>query len=387
MWNSSGAWLRTGVPFLGVLMLAGCGEQSEPPQGAGVVEVGVVTLTTAAVELRRELAGRTRASVVAEVRPQVGGIIQRQLYEEGSQVRAGQALYQIDAAVYRAELNTARAGLARAEAAAVAARQQARRAGELVKTGAISRQDAENSTAALGQAEAEVAAANAQVEAAQLKLGYARIITPIGGRIGRSAVTPGALVTANQDAALATVQQLDPIQVDLMQSSSEWLALQRDLAAGRLERGDQLAVNIVLEDGTAYPHAGRLQFSEVSVDPTTGSYALRVVVPNPDGLLLPGMYVRALVDVGVRPQGVLAPQQGITRDAKGNAVAMVVSDEGLVEARSVRVSRTVGDHWLVEDGLAAGDKLVVAGLQKISPGAAVTAVETDLGAADAGNGK
>ncbi len=355
-------------------ILCACGAKPPQQNAPPPTEVGVVTLTTQPVPLVRELPGRIGASLIAEVRPQVSGIIKQRLYQEGSQVRAGQALYQLDDALYRAALNTARAALASAQATVTAARQRARRSTELARTGTISAQENEANAAALGQAEAEVAAAEAELAAAEVRLGYSRITAPINGRIGRSSVTQGALVTANQDAALATIQQLDPIYVDLTQSSTEWLRLQRDLTSGKLERDGALQVRIVLEDGTPYPHTGQLQFSEVSVDPGTGSYALRVVIANPEKLLLPGMYVRALLDVGVRPQGLLAPQQGITRDAKGNAVAMMVNDEGKVEARTVRVTRTVGDQWLVEDGLEAGDRLIVSGLQKIKPGAPVTAV-------------
>jgi membrane fusion protein (multidrug efflux system) len=240
---------------------------------------------------------------------------------------------------------------------------------------AVSKQDDENATAALKQGEADVAAAAAAVRSAEVILGYARIKAPIDGRIGKSTVTQGALVTANQEAPLATVQQLDPIYVDLTQSSAEWLALRRELAAGRLEGTQDMPVAIVLEDGTPYAQPGKLAFSEVSVDPTTGSFALRVVVPNPENILLPGMYVRAIVGTGTRQSGLLVPQQGIARDPKGHTTAMVVGQDGKVEVRPVRVSQAIGDKWLVEEGLAAGDQVIVEGLQKVQPGALVQPTE------------
>jgi membrane fusion protein (multidrug efflux system) len=245
----------------------------------------------------------------------------------------------------------------------------------LLAINAISKQDDENAAAALQQGEADVASAAAAVRSAEVILGYARIKAPIGGRIGRSSVTQGALVTANQDEPLATVQQLDPIYVDLTQSSAEWLQLRRELAAGRLEGAQDMPVAIVLEDGTPYAQPGKLAFSEVSVDPTTGSFALRVVVPNPEHILLPGMYVRAIVGTGTRQAGLLVPQQAVARDPKGHTTAMVVGKDGNVEVRPVRVSQAIDDRWLVEDGLAAGDKVIIEGLQKVRPGVPVQATE------------
>ena len=368
---------RHAVPLLAALMLAlsACGggeEGGAPPKPA----VTVAVLDAGQVTISRELPGRTSAWLVAEVRPQVNGIIDRRLFTEGEIVKAGQPLYQIDDASYRAAANSARAQLKRAEATLVAARLTARRTGELVEVSAVSKQDHDNATAALGQAEADVAAARAALDAANVTLGYARITSPIDGRIGRSSVTQGALVTANQPQALATVQQLDPIHVDLTQSSTELLDLRRSLAEGRLARGDEaMPVTILMEDGSTFPHAGTLKFSEVAVDPSTGSYALRVEVPNPDHVLMPGMYVRAVLGAGVREDAVLVPQQGIARDAKGNTSAMVVNAQGVVEQRPVVVSQTIGDQWLVESGLAAGDRVVVEGLQKIAPGAEVEVTE------------
>ncbi|MEN1941378.1 efflux RND transporter periplasmic adaptor subunit [Luteimonas sp. MJ174] len=392
--------IRRARPMLVVLaaaVLTACsgGQQGgEPPKP----EVTVATLETRPVTITRELPGRTNAWLVAEVRPQVNGIVAKRLFTEGSLVKAGEPLYQIDDASYRAAANSARAQLKRAEATRTAARLTAHRTAELVKVSAVSKQDHDNATAALAQAEADVGAARAALDAANVTLGYARITSPISGRIGKSSVTQGALVTANQPQALATVQQLDPIYVDLTQSSTELLDLRRSLEAGRLESTEGMPVTILLEDGSEFTHPGSLKFSEVAVDPGTGSFSLRVEVPNPDHVLMPGMYVRAKLGAGVRQNALLVPQQGVARDPKGNTTAMVVNAEGVVEQRPVVVSQTIGDQWLVESGLAAGDRVVVEGLQKIAPGAAVEVTEearaprlpaaagNEAAARDAGNG-
>ena len=368
------------LPLALSVALAACGgAEAPPPQPAGAVTV--VTLKAAPVTLTRELPGRTTPFLVAEVRPQVNGLVKRRLFTEGGLVRAGQPLYQIDDATYRADHATARANLARAQASLVSARQTQKRTAELARIDAVSQQDNDNATAALREAEAGVKAAQATVDGSSVVLGHARITAPISGRIGKSSVTQGALVTANQAAALATVQQLDPIYVDLTQSSSELLELRKGLAAGTLGSTEELPVTILLEDGTPFSQQGKLAFSEVTVDPSTGSFALRVVVDNPDHILLPGMYVRAAIGNGVRQDAILVPQQGIARDPKGNATAMVVGKDGKVEVRQVKVNRTVGDQWLVEGGLAAGDKVIVEGLQKIKPGMAVVASEKPAPAA------
>jgi membrane fusion protein (multidrug efflux system) len=364
-----------------VALLTGCGRAEDAPQKPQAVPVTVVTLAPESVTLLRELPGRANPYLVAEVRPQVDGLIEKRLFTEGGMVKAGQPLYQIDDATYRANAASARAALARAQATLHSTQLEAKRSDELVAIKAVSQQDHENAVAAEKQAEADVAAAQAALQSANVVLGYARITSPISGRIGKSSVTQGALVTAKQDAPLATVQQLDPIYVDLTQSSAEMLELRKQFATGRLEGNRDLPVTILLEDGTRYEHAGKLAFSDVTVDPTTGSFGLRVVVPNPQHLLLPGMYVRALVGDGERPNALLVPQPGVTRDQKGQTVAMVVGRDDKVEVRSVRVSRAIGDRWLVEDGLAAGDRVIVEGLQKIRPGA--TVVATEAGAAPA----
>jgi membrane fusion protein (multidrug efflux system) len=324
--------------------------------------------------LTRELPGRVAPSLVAEVRPQVSGIVKQRVFTEGGLVEAGQVLYQLDDAVYRADANSAKAALARAQASLTSARLTARRSAELTKIEAVSAQDNENSIAALQQAQADVDIAKATLEGQNLLVNYARITSPFKGRIGKSSVTQGALVTAAQVQPLATLQQLDPIYVDLTQSSAELLQLRKELAAGTLTQSEDLPVTILLEDGTHYQHLGKMAFSEVTVDPTTGSFALRVAVTNPDNILLPGMYVRAIIGNGSRAQALLVPQQGIGRDTRGNATALVVK-EGKVESRDVQVSRTIGDKWLIEDGLAAGDKVIVEGLQRAKPGMMVTALE------------
>ena len=361
--------------------LAACkGGEQGPPQG-GPGQVTVVTLKAEPVTLTRELTGRATGYQVAEVRPQVSGIVAKRLFTEGSVVKTGEPLYQLDDAAYRAQANSARAQLARAEASANAARLAARRSSELVKSRAISVQDDENAQAAWKQAEADVGAARAALDAANVTLGYARITAPISGQIGKSSVTQGALVSAGQAAALATISQLDPIYIDVSQSSAELLQLRRELADGRLEGASELPVDIVLEDGSTFAHKGTLEFSEVNVDPATGSYGLRVRVENPERVLMPGMYARAVLGSGVRQNAILAPMQGIARDAKGNTSAMVVDAEGKVAQRAVSVSRAIGDKWLVEDGLKAGDKVIVEGLQKIGVGMPVNATEKGTEAA------
>lgn len=362
-------------------VLAACSKQAAPMQGSQAIPVTVVTLKPQPVTLTRELPGRSTAFLVAEVRPQVNGIIAKRLFTEGGLVKEGQPLYQLDDATYRADLNSAEANLARARATLLTADLNAKRSAQLVKIDAVSQQDDENAAAALRLAEADVKSAEAAVDRARVVLGYARITAPITGRTGKSMVTPGALVTANQEAALTTVQQLDPMYIDLTQSSAELLNLRKALARGALKASHDLPVAILLEDGTRYEHPGKLAFSDVTVDPTTGSFGLRIVVPNPDNLLLPGMYVRAVVGDGERQDALLVPQQGVTRDQKGHSVAMVVSKQNTVEPRPVTVSRAIGDKWLVEEGLAAGDRVIIEGLQKIRPNAPVQ--PTEAGAAPA----
>jgi membrane fusion protein (multidrug efflux system) len=354
------------------LMVAACGGNKQEP-AQPTPEVGVITLQPETISDVRSLPGRTSAYVIAEVRPQVTGIIEKRLFEEGSVVKAGQPLYQLDDRLYRAEQASRQAALLRAKATRDAAAQSAKRAGELAEIDAISTQDLETATAAIQQAEADVAAAEAALQMANLNVAYARISAPIAGRTGKSAFTRGALVTANQEQPLTTVQQLDPIYVDLTQSSSELLRLRDEFGMKHLS--DVAPVALTLEGGRKYPHRGELKFTDASVDPQTGSFALRAVVPNPDRTLLPGMYVQATIERGQRSNAILAPQRAISRDPKGNGVAMVVTADNKVEERQVATVRTIGDRWLIDSGLAAGDRLIVEGLQKVQPGMTVKPVD------------
>jgi len=368
----------TYLPLIAVFaMLAACEQgQSAPSTTPAPTAVSAVTLKAEPVTLTRELPGRIIPFRVAEVRPQVTGIVKDLMVNEGGTVVAGQPLYQLDDARYRADYNSAKAALTRANVALEIARINAARSAKLVETGTVSKQSHDNTTAQLHQAEADVGVAQAAVASSEVGLGHARITAPISGRVGRSAVTIGALVTANQDAALVTVQQLDPIYIDLSQSASELLALREQLEAGKLSSTADIPVTVILENGADYEHGGKLKFTEVSVDPSTGSYMLRVEVPNPDNTLLPGMYVRALVSLGKRENALLVPQQGIARDPAGNATAMVIDKEGKVEARTVQIDQAIGNQWLIESGLAAGDQVIIEGLQKIMPGAPVIVTET-----------
>ncbi|NHN79261.1 efflux RND transporter periplasmic adaptor subunit [Azotobacter chroococcum] len=346
---------------LATVVLNGC-KQELPPPPRQTPQVGVVTLESQPYVLTHELPGRTAAYRIAEVRPQVDGIIQKRLFSEGGEVKAGQQLYQIDAAVYEATLKEAEAGLA-------SSRSLAERYAVLVKSRAVSQQAYDEAQAASLQAEASL-------EKARIDLRYTKVLAPISGRIGRSAVTEGALVSNGQAQIMATIHQLDPIYVDVIQPARELLALRRDLASGRLERvGDNTAkVTLILEDGSEYGQEGRLEFSEVAVDESTGSVTLRAVFPNPDRELLPGMFVHARLFGGLKSGAILAPQQGVTRNTKGEATAMLVNAQNKVELRTLRVERAVGNRWLVDEGLIPGDRLITEGLQFIRPGIEVKAV-------------
>jgi len=374
------------LPVLGALaafaLLTACSEKKAAAPPPGPSEVGVVTLKTQAQVFTTELPGRTSAFLSADIRPQVGGIVQQRLFTEGATVKAGQPLYQIDPSTYQAALSSAQAALARSKATSGAAEVTAGRNAELVKIDAVSKQVNDQSQASLAQAKADVATAQAQVDTARINLGFTRISSPITGRIGTSSVTPGALVTANQTTTLTTVQQIDPLYVDVTQSSSEVLRLKRDFAAGRLTRSgaDSARIKLLLEDGTPYGRDGKLQFAGISVNQTTGAVTLRATVPNPEGLLLPGMYVRAVVEEGADQDALLAPQQGVVRDAVGRATALVVDKEDTVQRKTVTVGRAIGNRWLVRDGLAAGDRVLVEGSMRVKPGDKVKAVEVDLSA-------
>lgn len=359
------------------LLLSGCGKKTSAvatPQGP--LEVGVVTIQPQRVALTTELPGRTSPYMIAEVRPQVNGIIQKRVFTEGSDVKAGAVLYQIDPATYQAAYASAKAAQARAEANLISVRLKAERYRDLVGINAVSQQDNDDAQAALKQSEADVAAAKAAVETARINLAYTKVTAPISGRIGRSTVTDGALVTANQAAALSTIQQISSMYVDVTQSSAELLRLKQNLASGLLKKGGaaQARVKLLLEDGTPYPVPGILKFSEVTVDQSTGSITLRATFPNPKQTLLPGMFVRAILEEGISEHAILVPQRGVTRNPAGDAMVMVVGAEEKVEPRIIKVARTVGDNWLVSDGLKAGDRVILEGIQKARPGTAVKAV-------------
>lgn len=369
------AVLRAAAPLL--LAVAACNRApAGPPPPPAPVEVGVVTVTPTAVTLTRELPGRTSAFRVAEVRARVNGIVLKRLFTEGADVKEGQRLFLIDPAPYQAALDGARAALARAEANLANARLQAQRYADLVKDNAVSQQEHDNAMAALKAQEADVAAARAAEQQARINLGYTAVTAPVSGRIGRSAVTEGAYVQASQATLLATVQQLDPVYVDLSQSSAEVMRLRRDLESGRLQSAGagRAKVKLVTEDGREYGATGALQFTDVTVDPSTGSISLRALFPNPKGELLPGMFVRARLEEGVNPQALLVPQVGVTRDPKGNPIALVVGADRKVERRQLVTDRAVGDAWLVTSGVKPGEQVIVEGLQKVRPGAAVNPV-------------
>ena len=365
------------ILFLGSLIAGGllidCGHK--PPM-QGTPEVAVEEIKTQPVTLTTELPGRCSAFLVAEVRPQVNGIIQQRAFTEGGEVKAGALLYQLDPAPYQAALASAQAALAKAQATLPPLQSRMERDQELVKSNAIGKQEAEEAVSASRQAAADVLASQAAVATAKVNLAYTRITAPIAGRIGKSSVTVGALATAYQGPVFTTIQQLDPVYVDSPQSTAYLLQLKRNMAAGRIKGGaaDQAKVKLLLEDGTPYPQQGVLKFSDVTVDPGTGSLTLRMVFPNPGQVLLPGMYVRAVVQEGVVDQAILAPQQGVAHDPKGNPTALVVDASGKVELRYLKVDRAVGSRWLVTDGLHAGDRLIMEGLQKVRPGMPVKVV-------------
>lgn len=357
-----------------LFFLSGCQNETAAPSApaqAPPPEVGIMVVQPQPMRLTSELPGRTAPRLIAEVRPQVGGIIEKRLFTEGTDVKAGQVLYQIDPSLYRAEVARAEAALTRAMANVTSIRLRFERYRELVKINAVSRQDYDDSSAALRQAEAEIEVAKAALQTARINLDYTTVKAPISGRIGRSAVTDGALVTAGQAQPLAVIQQLDTVYVDVVQTTAELLNLKRNLDSGLLRGGDRAKVDLLLEDGTAYPLAGELKFSEVTVEQSTGSVTLRAIFLNPDHLLLPGMFVRAIVTEGVNDEAILVPQRGVTRNPAGDAMVMTVNAEEKVEPRIIQVARTVGEQWLVSGGLLPGDRVILEGIQKARPGTPV----------------
>jgi len=366
--------------FSGSLLLTGCNDGNEQKGQQSAPEVGVVTLKAEPLNVTTELPGRTSAYRIAEVRPQVGGIILKRNFVEGSDIQAGSSLYQIDPATYQAAYDSARGDLAKAEAAANIAHLTVNRYKTLVGTKYISQQEYDTAVADARQADAAVTAAKAAVETARINLAYTKVTSPISGRIGKSSVTEGALVTSNQANALATVQQLDPIYVDVTQSSNDFLRLKEELANGTLEQeGGKAKAELILENGQVYAQKGSLEFSDVTVDESTGSITIRAVFPNPKGDLLPGMFVRARLDEGIKNNALLVPQQGVTRNPRGEATVMLVGADNKVENRTVTAAQAIGDKWLVTDGLKSGDKVIVTGLQKVRPGVQVKVEEASAG--------
>ncbi|ROV58098.1 efflux RND transporter periplasmic adaptor subunit [Vibrio ponticus] len=356
------------------LWLSGCDMSSHAAsqdQTPPAVPVNIIELKSQPQAITMELPGRSRAYMEAEVRPQVNGIVLARSFTEGGYVEQGQSLYQIDDATYAAALISTKAELKRAEAALASTGATAKRFKELLKTKAISQQDFDQAEAAYLEAKASVAVAKAAINNAEINLAYTKVQAPISGQIGKSSVTPGALVTANQPQALAKISQLDPINVDIAQSSTQMLRLKQRIASGQLQQPESAQVRLILEDGTVYPHQGSMKFAEVTVNETTGAVTLRAEFPNPEGMLLPGMFVRTIITVGTDPAAILVPQKSITRNPRGQAIAMVVDANNKVESRIVTTAEAIDNQWLITSGLKEGDKIVVEGLQKIRPGAAV----------------
>lgn len=369
--------VMAGLGVVACIGMAGCSQsQSAQRNDAAVPEVGVVSVTSRSLTLTADLPGRTTAYMIAQIRPQISGIVQKRVFTEGGLVKAGDLLYQIDASSYQAAYDSAKATVEKAEATLNAANLKAKRQAALLGIEAVSTQDNEDAQAALQEDKASLAEARAALETARIDLEHTRIVSPIAGRIETSSVTPGALVTANQDTALTTVQQLDPIYVDIPQSSTEVLQLRQDIASGRLKSvgGGQLPIALKLEDGSTYKHTGKLTSTGTTVNTTTGAITLRALVPNPDHLLMPGMYVRAALDKGNDPDAILVPQKGVTRNSSGQATAYVVDKENKIEQRNVVITQAVGQDWYVSSGLAVGDRLVVEGSTKVKVGQEVRPV-------------
>ena len=352
------------------LFLVGCSKSAPQQQQRGPMgpaEVTVYTVQVEKVALKTELSGRTVAALSSEVRPQITGIVKARLFEEGAKVKAGQVLYQIDSAQYRTAYDGAAAALTMAKSQLEAAKIKDERYQSLSKVEGVSKQEADDARLAHASAAANIAEKQAALESARINLGYTTITAPISGTISKSSVTPGALVTANQPTPLATIRALDPIYVDLTESNEQRLRLRAQVGSGALQQGST-TVKLLLPDGSTYNHDGTLEFAEVAVDEATGTVTLRAKFPNPEGTLLPGMYVRAELNEAVDQSAILVPQQGVSHDAKGNATAMVVGKDGKVEPRTLVADRTIGDRWLVESGLSPGDQVIVEGLNKVFPG-------------------
>jgi len=360
--------------------LGGCSKKKPAGPPPMIPEVAVMTVQPKEVVITTELAGRTSAYQIAEVRPQVSGIIQRRLFKEGAEVKAGQPLFQIDPALYQAALDNAKAALARSEAQLPAIQARASRFKDLLEQKAVSQQDYDDAAAALRQVQADIQFGKASVEAARINLQYTTITAPISGRIGKSNVTEGALVTAHQPLALATIQKIDPMYVDVTQSTADLFRLRQQLEKGQMDQnGKNRQVRLRLDDGTEYPLKGNLQFQDITVDPSTGSVTLRMTFPNPKGILLPGMFVRALVQEGINKTAILVPQQAVVRDPRGIFIVLLVDAKGIVQPRPIAVDRAIGSNWLVSSGLAPGETVIVEGIIKAKPGIPVKTVPFENG--------
>jgi len=372
------------IPLLVTFVLGACSRSADVPAPKAAAEVGTVTVKPEPQSVSTELPGRTVAYLTADIRPQISGIIQRRLFTEGANVKQGQALYQIDPATYQAAHDSAKASLSKAEATLRASKLKAERYIELNKIDAVSKQDNDDAQSVLSENQAALEVARAALKTAAINLGFTRIAAPISGRIETSTVTPGALVVAQQSVALTTIQKIDPIYVDVTQSSVDVLRMRRELASGNIKAigRDEAPVKLVLEDGSVYPNQGKLKFSGLSVNTGTGMITLRAEFPNPDGILLPGMYVRAQLEEAVDETAILVPQKAVTRDATGAATVLILSDAGKVERRALTVGRAIGNRWWVNAGLQAGDKVIVDGLQKIRAGDSVRAVDMSAGSSN-----
>jgi membrane fusion protein (multidrug efflux system) len=364
------------MSILSCMLLSGC-QNTKTENRAQTPEVTVVTVTTQKVALTTEIPGRVVAHLVAEIRPKVGGIITKRLFVEGTDVKAGDLLYQIDPAPYQASYNNAKAALRKAEANLVPIKSKAERYKELIAIKGVSQQEYDDARAAQEQAEAEIEANIASVETARINLQDTKVTAPITGSIGKSSITVGALVTASQSTSLATIHQLDPIFVDATQSSANLLRLKHDFAAGRMQKNGYKysPVKLLLEDGTQYPLEGHLDFSEMTVDSGTGSYIVRMSFSNPKRLIMPGMYVRAIIEQGTAEKAILVSQQAVSRDTKGNPYVLLVDQQNKVQQRIIVVDRTIGDKWFVTSGLNVGDRVIIEGSQKARPGALVKSID------------
>ncbi len=374
---NSGTRFSLVLMVVAAAMLSACGPEQQNNTQPPPAEVAVVTLSKSDVTLTTDLPGRATALRKAEIRPQVNGIIVKRLFQEGTEISAGEQLYQIDDATYKAAYATAQAQLAEAKAQLASTRAREERYQGLLARKAVSQQDYDDVHASFLQAEAALQAAKAAVRTAKINVEYTKVLAPISGRIGKSSVTEGALVTAGQAEPLAVIQQLDPIYVDVSQPVDRLLSLRRQAMQGDLITDARPTVRVILDDGSVYEHRGTLEFSEVDVNESTGTVVSRAIFPNPDHLLLPGMFVRAEIVEGTRPNAVLIPQRAVTHDRRGRAIALVVNDENVVEVQELVTGRAVGDQWLVLSGLEAGDEVIVAGHQKVRPGVTVTTVPAE----------